>query len=97
MEKPPWFPGGSAGWKDYLEKNSVFTIGPGNNSFDTSEIVVIIINETGVVEDVLIEKSQGTQADAEAIKVLKAMPQWNPAQQSKKKIAAALPLFLRFK
>ncbi|WP_233507359.1 energy transducer TonB [Adhaeribacter pallidiroseus] len=96
-EKPAWFTGGLNGLKDYLEKNSRFTIGTGQNSFDTNEIVVIIINDTGEVEDVRIEISQGEQADAAAIIVLKAMPKWNPAQQNKKKVAAALPLFLKFK
>ena len=97
MEKPPVFPGGLSGLKDYLEKNSGFTIGPGTNSFAEKEIVVLIINETGEVEAVLIHKSLGAQADAEAISVLSAMPNWQPAKQKNKYVAAALSLFLRFK
>ena len=46
-------------------------------------IIKFVVNETGNISDVTIERSSGSSGlDAEAVRAVKSMPAWNPGKQN---------------
>lgn len=86
VEKEAKFPGGMEGWKRYLERNLNANVAaddgapPGNYTVK----VQFIVDKTGGISNVqAIEKPKGCPScGAEAEKVIKKGPKWEPAVQN---------------
>ena len=84
------FPGGDAGWRDYLRKNLNANI-PADNNAPAGKYTVFIkfrVNKDGSLEDISTETYQGYGMDQEAIRVIKKGPKWIPATQYGRKVNA---------
>ena len=74
----PEFPGGIQGLMRYLSENTRF---PENRDCATGRVLVqFVVNKEGKVSDVSILKSVGPEVDAEAIRVVSAMPDFTPGK-----------------
>jgi protein TonB len=79
---PAEFNGGIKGWTHYLEKNLVTPERLKNLSHKSSKYTVVvsfIIDKSGSVSNIRIEKSCEWSADNEIIRILKKSPKWLPA------------------
>ena len=95
VEKMPSFPGGSEALKEYLKKNTMY---PNPDACITGRVVVVfVVDEKGNVGDVKVARSVEPSFDAEAVRVVKSMPRWNPGIEKGKavKVRYTLPVTFR--
>ena len=94
VEKMPSFPGGQF---DYLEKNIKYPAKAVKNKIQGRVIVQFIVDEKGNLSDIKVVKSVEPYLDAEAVRVVKSMPRWNPGMQNGKavKVRYTLPVTFR--
>ena len=87
-EKPAEFPGGSAGWVQYLSKNLNVEL-PVKNRAPAGRYAVVlnfVVKSNGEVADVEAINNPGYGTAAEAIRMIEKGPKWIPAQQNGKKV-----------
>lgn len=97
VEQMPSFPGGNYALLKYLEENVRY---PDNEACVSGRVIVRFqINENGSIGKVNIAKSLGPKFDAEAIRVVKAMPRWIPGMQmgERVKVSYTLPVIFKSK
>lgn len=89
VEVPAQFPGGFDAWKKYLERNLNAGL-PAENGAQTGKYTVMVsfvVDKDGNISDVIAENAPGFGTEAEAIKIIKKGPKWQPAIQNGKKVA----------
>ena len=95
VEKMPSFPGGSEALKEYLKKNTRY---PNPDACIQGRVVaVFVVDEKGNLSDVKVARSVEPSLDAEAVRVVKSMPRWNPGIEKGKavKVRYTLPVTFR--
>ena len=95
VEKMPSFPGGSEALKEYLKKNTRY---PNPDACIQGRVVVVfVVDEKGNLSDVKVARSMEPSLDAEAVRVVKSMPRWNPGIEKGKavKVRDTLPVTFR--
>jgi TonB family protein len=85
-EQPPSFQGGAKDLNDYLGSHIRYPADALERHIQGGVSVWVTISETGKVLDVEIAHSTSKLLNAEAIRVVKSMPLWNPALQNGKPI-----------
>jgi protein TonB len=83
------FPGGFEAWKKYLERNLNAGL-PAENGAQAGKYTVMVsfvVDKEGNISDVKAENSPGFGTEAEAIKIIKKGPKWQPAIQNGRKVA----------
>lgn len=81
VETMPEFPGGQSALSKYISNNLNYPESAKINGVSGRVFVSFIINKDGTISDVKIMKSVNEQLDAEAIRVIKSMPNWKPGKQ----------------
>ena len=95
VEKMPSFPGGSEALKEYLKKNTRY---PNPDACIQGRVVVVfVVDEKGNLSDVKVARSVEPSLDAEAVRIVKSMPRWNPGIEKGKavKVRYTLPVTFR--
>ena len=95
VEKMPSFPGGSEALKEYLKKNTRY---PNPDACIQGRVVVVFgVDEKGSLSAVKVARSVEPSHDAEAVRVVKSMPRWNPGIEKGKavKVRYTLPVTFR--
>ena len=97
VEQMPSFPGGHQALFDYLDKNIKYPAKAVKNKIQGRVIVQFIVDEKGNLSDIKVVKSVEPYLDAEAVRVVKSMPRWNPGMQNGKavKVRYTLPVTFR--
>ena len=97
VETVPVFPGGEAGMMKYLSDNIKYPAEAQEAGIEGRVFTRFIVNEDGSVSDVEILRSVHPLLDAEAVRVVKAMPKWTPGKAGGKavKVRYSLPLIFR--
>ena len=90
----PEYPGGQDSLTAFIARNFVYP--EESRMMGEKGIVYIqfVVTETGNIEDVKVVKSVSERLDAEAIRVIKAMPKWKPGKQLNKpvKVRYTIPI-----
>lgn len=89
VEVPAQFPGGFDAWKKYLERNLNAGL-PAENGAQAGKYTVMVsfvVDKEGNISDVKAENAPGFGTEAEAIKIIKKGPKWQPAIQNGRKVA----------
>lgn len=89
VEVAAQFPGGFEAWKKYLEKNLNAGL-PAENGAQAGKYTVMVsfvVDKEGNISDVKAENAPGFGTEAEAIKIIKKGPKWQPAIQNGRKVA----------
>jgi protein TonB len=98
VEEDPEFPGGMNGVARYLLDNLKYpTVSLENNSQGRA-LVQFVVNSDGSVQDVEINRSTGdAYLDKEAVRVVKAMPNWKPGRHRGKVVRVKFILQVNFR
>ncbi len=78
IETPPIFPGGMDKFYKLLGDNIKFPPDFAERNIHGSVLISFMINETGALEDIKVEKKLHPQLDQEALRVVKQSPKWIP-------------------
>jgi protein TonB len=95
VDQEPEFPGGMDSLLVFLF-NKLDYPKEVEQKIDTTVIASFIVSKKGKIKDIEIVRSAGKAFDDEVIRVIKLMPDWIPAKQEGKPIAAKYNLPIRF-
>ncbi len=87
VENPATFPGGTDGWRRYLERNLNFTDAATENGTTGVVRVQLVVDKNGKISEVVALNDPGDGLAEEAIRVIKTGPDWKPAEQNGKPVA----------
>lgn len=98
VDEKPSFPGGESAMKSYLNSNVKYPVEAQENCIQGRVIVQFIIEKDGSISDVKISRSVDPSLDREALRVVKAMPKWNPGklQGIPARVKNEVPVVFRF-
>ena len=82
VEQQPVFPGGMGAYQQYLRKNLQYPPAAKAARVSGKVFATFIIRSDGRLTDVQILKGLGYGCDEEAVRIVSAMPNWQPGQQS---------------
>ncbi len=97
VEVKPIFPGGDAALLSFISKNTVYPQIPKENGVDGKVYVRFVIDVTGKVTNVSIAKGVDAYLDAEALRVVSAIPAWSPGKQRNKPVPVSYIIPINFK
>lgn len=86
IEKPAAFNGGPDGWRRYLERRLVYPEQAFKNNIQGVIRVQFIIEKDGSVSDVKVLGSPNELLAAEAMRLIKQSPKWEPAVQYNRRV-----------
>ena len=82
LSPPPSFPGGSQALNDFLRENVEYPEQALNDSIEGRVVVGFSIDTDGSITNAEIVRSVHPLLDAEALRVAKLMPKWEPGYQN---------------
>lgn len=80
-EQMPTFPGGDAALMKYLSENVKYPALAIKAQEQGRVVVSFTVEKDGAISDVKVARSVTPSLDAEAVRVVKAMPKWTPGKQ----------------
>lgn len=81
VEEQPSFPGGVTAFYRYIGKHLKYPPAAIRQEVEGRVFVQFVVNQDGSLTDLKVVKGIGAGCDAEAIRVLKTVPNWNPGKQ----------------
>ena len=81
VEQMPAFPGGDAALMKYLSENIKYPEAAEKAGEQGRVVVNFIVEKDGAISNVNVVRSVTPTLDAEAVRVIKAMPKWVPGKQ----------------
>ena len=97
VEEMPQFPGGQAALLEFLSKNIRYPEEARKNSIQGRVIATFVVEKDGNISNIRVVKSVDSQLDAEAIRVINSMPNWNPGKQNGKAVRVKYTVPVTFK
>ena len=99
VEKMASFPGGNAKLMEFLRKELVYPQIAIDNNVQGRVFVQFVVNRDGSIQDVKVTRGVDPILDEEAIRIVKKMPKWVPAEQRGKTVRSrfTLPVMFKFK
>ena len=97
VEEPPTFPGGDSALVAYLKHNLHYPPAEKEKGIQGKVFVGFVIEKDGSVSSVEVKRGIGEECDAEAVRVVKEMPNWEPGKQSGIVVSMAMVLPINFK
>lgn len=91
------YPGGIRKMMDYIKNNIQYPKDCEKAGIQGRVIVSFVVGKDGSINDVAVVRGVHNSLDAEAVRVVKSMPNWNPAENNGKKVRSkfTLPVFFR--
>ena len=98
VEVQPEFPGGMKEMMKYLQSNLKYPEAAKAAGAEGKAFVQFVVKADGSISDVQIMRSTGNESlDAEALRVVKAMPKWRPAMNKGKAVNVKFVLPIVYK
>lgn len=97
VEDMPEFPGGDEALMKYLQRNLSYPEMASRTGTQGTVYVNFEVDKQGWIKDVTVLRGIGGGCDEEAIRVVKAMPQWTPGMQRGKAVRVLITLPVKFK
>ena len=96
-DEMPEFPGGVKALLDYLAKNVQYPVEAQQNGTQGRVPLCFIVEKDGSLSNVEVLRSLSPALDAEAVRVIKAMPKWKPAKDKGKvvRVRYTVPVVFR--
>lgn len=96
VEEMPEFPGGMSAMMLWISQRVKYPEQARKDGITGVVAVGFIVSSTGKVVDVKVEKSASPLLDAEAVKVIREMPDWKPGTQSGKAVDVKMTIPVQF-
>ena len=98
VEVQPEFPGGQQEMMKYIQSNLKYPEAAKAAGAEGKAFVQFVVKADGSISDVQIMRSSGNESlDAEALRVVKAMPKWRPAMNKGKAVNVKFVLPIVYK
>lgn len=97
VENMPEFPGGTTAMMEYIAKNLRYPAKAHQAGIQGRVIASFIVEKDGSISKPGIMRSVNPDLDAEAIRVLSAMPKWKPGTQRGKEVRVRYTVPVNFK
>lgn len=97
VEQMPSFPGGFKALKEYLNNNMRYPDEAAANKQQGRVLCTFTVEPDGSINDIGITKSVSPSLDAEAMRVVSAMPRWIPGKQAGKPVSTKYTLPITFR
>ncbi len=97
VEEQPSFPGGVPALFKYLAAEVKYPVIAQENGIQGRVVTSFVVDKEGNIKQVKVERGVDPALDAEAIRVVKAMPKWIPAKQKGEAVAVRYILPVQFK
>lgn len=86
VEEMPQFPGGPSKLFEFLAKNVNYPTEAEKANIQGRVIATFVVEKDGSISNVKVVKSVDPLLDAEAVRVINAMPNWIPGKQNSKEV-----------
>lgn len=96
VEEMPQFPGGNEAMMSWIMNNIKYPAEAVRDKITGMVIVAFIVDKNGKVRDVKVDRSVSQSIDAEAIRVISSMPDWQPGKQKGKPVDVQYKVPVRF-
>ena len=96
-DRNPEFPGGDNELLNYISNNLKYHESAKENGISGRVSLLLTINEKGEIADVKIIRGICPELDEEAVRLVKAMPKWEPGYENGKAKTSYLMLPINFK
>ena len=97
VEKMPEYPGGMVELMKFLQRNVRYPKEAQEQGKQGRVVVQFVVNKDGSITDAKIAKSVDPQLDAEALRVVNAMPNWTPGKQRGKEVRTYFTIPVTFR
>ena len=97
VEQNPAFPGGDKALMQYLTKNLKYPASAQENGIQGRVLVQFVVNKDGSIVDPKVLRSVDPALDKEAMRVVSAMPKWQPGKQRGKTVRVKFTLPVTFR
>lgn len=99
VEQMPEYPGGQAALFEYLSKNIKYPADAEKKKVEGKVFVTFVVDTDGKITDVSLMRKVFPSLDAEAIRVISAMPNWIPGKQKGQvvRVKYTVPIMFRLK
>lgn len=97
VEVMPEFPGGVDSMMSFVAKNVNYPEDAQEKGISGRAMIRFVVEKDGSVNDVQVMRSVSPSIDAEAVRVVKAVPNWKPGMQKGKpvRVSYTLPIVFR--
>ncbi len=96
VQVQPQYPGGDTAMYNYLVESIVYPEGEGNIRLAGKVYLEFIVRKDGRVDQVNVRRGASPALDAEAVRVVRAMPRWTPAFMNGKPVDTRYMLPIMF-
>ena len=97
VEEQPMYPGGMQELMKYLQMNIRYPKEAQERGLQGRVIVQFVVNKDGSICDEQVVKSVDPQLDAEAIRIIRSMPNWTPGKQRGEPVRVRFTLPVTFR
>jgi len=96
VEQMPEFPGGEAALKKYLNTAIKYPRIATENGVQGKVFVNFVVDKNGSISTVKVLRGVDSALDAEAVRVIKAMPKWIPGKQNGETVRVSYTIPINF-
>ena len=96
VEDMPAFPGGMEAMIQFISSNIQYPADAQKQKVDGRVLVNFVVEKDGSITEVKVIKPAFPSLDAEAIRVVKAMPKWKPGYQRGKAVRVQFTMPINF-
>ena len=97
VEQLPQFPGGNAAMYRWISEHIMYPTEAQENGIQGRVVVQFTIGKDGSISNVNVVRGKDPALDAEAIRVIKAMPRWSPGRNNGQPVNVYYSLPITFK
>lgn len=97
VEQMPEFPGGMEEMMKFLQQNIQYPASAAKNKVEGRVVLQFVVEKDGQIGEVKVARSVDPELDAEALRVVKSMPNFIPGRQDGKPVAVWYTIPISFK
>lgn len=96
-EKIAEFPGGSGAMMQYISRNIKYPVVAAENGIQGNVIIQFYVEKDGSITNPTVSKSVDPSLDKEALRMVRSMPKWNPAQKNGEAVRSQQTITIPFR
>lgn len=97
VETMPEFPGGQTAMMEFIENNMKYPVVAQENGIQGKVVLSFTVDKDGSITDIEVVRSVDPALDAEAIRIIKSMPKWQPGMQRDKAVRVKYTVPVNFR